>query len=358
MNHWGVSVGNTTSYNPIPLSQIIKRTEEDVTGDTTRINIATKATTSLTPAVYTTRINFQLVANVVESDEGTEFLCSDSTCSEDPTDASVSSTHIDGRKNNVSFAGGTFARAFEVAYINAGKSMYIPVRDTATGDFTGAYKMATIGRDYSGLEATGYRFAMQDMTSEICSSVTVPHDSIQLVDVRDNKSYWVTKLNDGHCWMTQDLDLVITKGQTFTSETTDLNEYGRNGYTSEFGYSNNNGVISWTPFRNTRSATYTQEGYLLEKYDLYEQPGLSSINVGEKNIYQADEYFAQYECDFLIGPYKCIGFFEGNPQVKNEHRHIGNYYNWSAAVASNNTARFGNDTKFDLSKGMEITNCV
>ena len=49
-------------------------------------------------------------------------------------------------------------------------------------------------------------YAMQDMTSTICSNVTVEDDQIQVYDNRDNKIYWIAKLKDGHCWMTQNLD--------------------------------------------------------------------------------------------------------------------------------------------------------
>ncbi len=49
---------------------------------------------------------------------------------------------------------------------------------------------------------------MQQMTSEICEN-TAPSVSKQLRDVRDGKYYWVSKLADGKCWMTQNLDLDI-----------------------------------------------------------------------------------------------------------------------------------------------------
>ena len=48
---------------------------------------------------------------------------------------------------------------------------------------------------------------MQDMTSEICSNTTIGEGK-SLKDTRDNKSYTVKKLNDGRCWMTQNLWLV------------------------------------------------------------------------------------------------------------------------------------------------------
>lgn len=56
---------------------------------------------------------------------------------------------------------------------------------------------------------------MQDMTPELCVATPMNEDlkqplTKQLIDVRDGKSYFVAKLADGNCWMTQNLDLDIT----------------------------------------------------------------------------------------------------------------------------------------------------
>ncbi len=55
---------------------------------------------------------------------------------------------------------------------------------------------------------------MQDMTSSICANTPILEDkknpvSKQLVDTRDGKKYWVSKLADGNCWMVQNLALDI-----------------------------------------------------------------------------------------------------------------------------------------------------
>lgn len=47
---------------------------------------------------------------------------------------------------------------------------------------------------------------MQDMTPEVCANSAVG-DTAQLKDARDNKFYWVAKLPDSKCWMTQNLAL-------------------------------------------------------------------------------------------------------------------------------------------------------
>lgn len=50
---------------------------------------------------------------------------------------------------------------------------------------------------------------MQEITSELCANTEEGYIK-QLLDSRDNKSYWVAKMKDGNCWMTQNLALDIT----------------------------------------------------------------------------------------------------------------------------------------------------
>ena len=74
---------------------------------------------------------------------------------------------------------------------------------------------------------------MQDMTSNICqdtkaangANIVTPGNEVEkrLIDVRDGKEYWVAKLADGNCWMTQNLALDLTAGQKLTNTDTDLN---------------------------------------------------------------------------------------------------------------------------------------
>ena len=70
----------------------------------------------------------------------------------------------------------------------------------------------------SPLEITGLTSItnMQEMTPEICKASTVG-DAKQLIDLRDNKSYWVAKLKDNNCWMVQNLDLDIKSSGVIAS---------------------------------------------------------------------------------------------------------------------------------------------
>jgi hypothetical protein len=61
---------------------------------------------------------------------------------------------------------------------------------------------------------------MQEMTTAICSASEIG-ETKQLRDVRDGKYYWVTKLKDNNCWMTQNLDLNLTTAG-LTAATSDI----------------------------------------------------------------------------------------------------------------------------------------
>ncbi|MBR2543282.1 hypothetical protein IKF03_01630, partial [Candidatus Saccharibacteria bacterium] len=53
-------------------------------------------------------------------------------------------------------------------------------------------------------------YKLQDMTPEICNMTEVLDEGSQMqaIDIRDNKIYWITKLQDGKCWMAQNLKLI------------------------------------------------------------------------------------------------------------------------------------------------------
>lgn len=103
---------------------------------------------------------------------------------------------------------------------------------------------------------------MQEMTPAICAATTTPDDSLDtadyddwdgshhgdinyiprkvLVDTRDNQKYLVAKLADGECWMTQNLNLVMSTTKTLTKDDSDLQT-----------------IDSYTPDRNTETSLPT-----------------------------------------------------------------------------------------------------
>jgi uncharacterized protein (TIGR02145 family) len=201
------------------------------------------------------------------------------------------------------------------------------------GDYALVNSWPPDNEPYKGYDV---RFAMQDMTSEICNSVTVLEDQYQALDTRDNKLYWIVKLKDGKCWMTQnlDLDIVSDSSKPYTSNDTDLNEYGVKGYDLANGYSKDGDVIKWVPERATSHVASTPySGHTYSRTDP------ASVDIGD--WYWSDTWYDgggsgnEY---FLEPSYVPTGNFSQSPfPIYGKHHHLGNYYNWSAAVASNNT---------------------
>lgn len=183
-----------------------------------------------------------------------------------------------------------------------------------------------IGKD-NKVEVDGSKYyKMQDMTPSICNAATILGEASQmeLVDIRDNNIYYVTKLMDGNCWMTQNLALNLDKTVALTSETTDLNHIN-NPNTNDYpeygdtGYVNDNGTIKWTPSISTVNSAANWKN---------DNNYPRSLNSG--------------------GGY--------TDQTKGRHGLTGNYYNWSAAIASNNSQGISADNI--AGENREATNSV
>ncbi len=198
-------------------------------------------------------------------------------------------------------------------------------------------------------------YRMQDMDSDICSNVQV-EQKIQLVDVRDNKIYWVAKLADGKCWMTQNLDLDLESTATnvaiLTSENTDLNVYGSNGYDSNNGYSQMNGVISWTP-ENSTVSNIDSSGNIAD----FSNDNNNPYSVDPGNWYWTDTWYASTQNNYLKDNGAGDKFSQDPYSGNGEHGHVGNYYNWSAAVASNDTSSYTTNTSLDISNNPQNSIC-
>ena len=187
----------------------------------------------------------------------------------------------------------------------------------------------------SGAEQLNGYFKMQDMTHSICENVDIEESELQLIDVRDNKIYWVAKLKDGNCWMTQNLDLDIVAGSTnLTSNNTDLST-NENVYTTSntiyvlkdtedaYGYTYENSVATWIPERSTidpdgLSTTWQNNNGAPYSYN----PG--PIYYYTSNSTANDIKYSSLQNCLKDHPNDC------------SHYSAGNYYNWTSAIAANN----------------------
>ncbi len=165
-------------------------------------------------------------------------------------------------------------------------------------------------------------YRMQDMTTAICDAVTVigGGSQIQLVDDRPDsngirKLYWATKLDDGNCWMTQNLDLDLMAGTTFTHANTDL------------GWTNLDTEATWTVGEGYSTIPWD---YTAGKFTGWSnQTALPySADPGEKYYYTSNTTSNDATFNSMT---QCLE--AGHTQADCEHYHAGNYYNWTAAVA-------------------------
>lgn len=246
-----------------------------------------------------------------------------------------------------------------------------PVDPSQNTTFDEAYAAAGKSKD----TVTG-KYKMQDMTTSICNAVTAPiqEDSSDtqealLVDNRDNKLYWVAKLKDGHCWMTQNLDLdleaIATNVKPLTSENTDLNTFGSNGYDSNNGYNKDtNNVITWAPERDTIPvSSISTAGVISGWTDDYDNP--YSVDVGDwywignwKNN-NTDTWYGSATNNYLDRDNSGAGDkFSTSPYVGNDkHGHVGNYYNWPATIASNDASFYTSNSYRGISGNPQNSIC-
>lgn len=170
---------------------------------------------------------------------------------------------------------------------------------------------------------------MQDVAT--WGSTLAIGDEMQAVDSRDGKTYYVAKLDDGNIWMTQNLDLCIgcTGTATLTSENTDLTVAGTGIYTN--GYiTSQSGVITWTPSGSTMQGTPAEITNFA--------PGSPANSVTGWTNDNTAPYMAEGGAHWVANntTYSnrstCVG---ANGAVACDHGQVGNYYNWTAAIASN-----------------------
>ena len=189
---------------------------------------------------------------------------------------------------------------------------------------------------------------MQDVSS--ANKATILSSMIEgtqytLTDKRDNKTYTVAKLADGNIWMTQNLDLDLDSETTYTNQDTDLGWNG-NGYSA----------ASWTPERSTystgtigwglyNSTTGKRDGfYHPESYDpgdLYWNGILSDFNdwSSYKGSCTYNSTTWEYSsCNESLNP---TATYTTNSGLPIPQYHLGNYYNWSAAIATNDSSGYG-----------------
>lgn len=232
--------------------------------------------------------------------------------------------------------------------INTTYAAYISNTQPA-GTYTGQVKYVLVHPDYNVSSAR----TMQNIAE--WENELLPEVQVTAIDDRDNTEYTVAKMKDGNIWMTQNLDLCIgcTSTAKLTSENTDLNQYDTNGDgtgTTFAGYSvdSTTGVITWTPSGSTMTgspATITNFAYTTEANNSVSgwnnSDTLPRIAEGENAIITSKNVYYETTVENNITTtalQKCIN--SGKAEAFCKHNYVGNYYNFTAAVAMNDTSSY------------------
>ena len=187
--------------------------------------------------------------------------------------------------------------------------------------------------------------AMQAMTPELCASWDDGYTT-RMIDLRDNKVYWVAKLADGNCWMTQNLELDLSTSTPLTSELSDVTN-------------------SWTPTSNTYTSAQsgdrdntTAQSYNLGKY-VWKTPD-SVGNCSGSGVYdfsnsKCQSYWQDVSSWTPMTEYRTDGVtYDASSQTYDTHYLAGNYYSWQAATAGTAPSGSGTASSSICPKGFEL----
>lgn len=198
---------------------------------------------------------------------------------------------------------------------------------------------------------------MQDMTAGICANTgnITPRNEVskQLIDIRDGKQYWVSKLADQNCWMTQNLAL-------------DLSYKGSSGNTVMRTLSSADSDIS---VGRTWQADFPTSNEVPQPVSNPSQTEARSWNLGEYVLnspvdYQACTTVTPTQTLEKCAQEKILTKVEGenwqsadlgsNVSVKNNqynaHYLLGNYYAWNTATAGSAVGLVSTGAEEDATK--------
>ena len=166
-------------------------------------------------------------------------------------------------------------------------------------------------------------YKMQDMSASICSTVnTYEEDSkAQLIDTRDNQTYYVAKLLDDKCWMVENLNMA--GGTELSSDDTDFDSTYTLPTTNGWTVSNGKLVLPASAAKNENDN------------DLTDATQFSNVNYGS----------------YLFDYYAFV-FNSGNTTncgLLNQDLPCSSYYSWDTATLGSGRDIYNTTTNADYS---------
>ena len=191
---------------------------------------------------------------------------------------------------------------------------------TASGAYSDTLTIAVVAEPKK-VTTWGELTIMQDMTAAICA--TAPSDAMKrLTDSRDGKQYWVAKLADGNCWMTQNLDLDLTHGTPLTPDDSDVSSNWNPPRSTE-----KNGTVTSSE-NNTETYSWDFGLYVKNNPDDYESYCTQVKTMSGCDGWTDAANLTPAETEWTGSVDNTVS---GN--TYDAHFLIGNFYQWNAATA-------------------------
>ena len=177
----------------------------------------------------------------------------------------------------------TISRAYEIAYTNAGKGMW--ERDEGDRDNDGDTNEYYQVQDgvYHNYDV---RWDMQGMTPEICDSVTILDDSYAAIDIRDFSLYNIAKLQDGRCWMQDNLALdAVEAKNSLSPSNTNATQAAIDNFIANSVTAPQNGWAATAISYETNSSVYNQPRINIVSKDVVPSDSLSTDGGWKVGVY-------------------------------------------------------------------------
>ncbi len=168
---------------------------------------------------------------------------------------------------------------------------------------------------------------MQAFDKTACGKLNT-HETLQLTDTRDNKKYWVTKLLDGNCWMSQNLDFNISTSNV-TTATSDVTS----NWTSSSTYPARATATSVTTGSTSNTGTYSWD---LGNYVIINPTATKACDSNNTGLGACSgQFIAIGSRTASVDPnfYKNSGNKTYTDTEYDAHYLAGNYYQWNAVTA-------------------------
>ncbi len=170
---------------------------------------------------------------------------------------------------------------------------------------------------------------MQDFDKTACGKLKT-HETLQLTDTRDSKKYWITKMLDGNCWMSQNLALDLSTSKALTSADSDVTSSWTSGRDTV-------NISTSNPLSSSNTSTSNTETY---SWNLGNYVIINPIAATEctSNSTGLSACSGQFTAVGSRTPSSDPSFYKTNGATYtateyDAHYLAGNYYQWNAATA-------------------------